>query len=123
ALDLTEPLEEAYLFVPGQRPAVLARLDYLSEPDAALVVRDVLDFVGDRPAVRLAEAGQRVGERLGRDVETKERRRDARLELRRQLRDETLRIERRVADGLRAERIEPRGEVAVHAVRLDERHR
>ena len=49
--------------------------------------------------------------------------RDARLELRRQRRDEAGLVERGIAERLGAERIEPSGEVAVHAVRLDERHR
>ena len=50
-------------------------------------------------------------------------RRDPRLQLRRQLRLEPQRLERRVADRLGAERVEPGSEVPVRAVRLDERHR
>ena len=50
-------------------------------------------------------------------------RRDQALQLRGQLRLAALRVERRVADGLAAERVEARGEVAVRAVGGDERHR
>ena len=39
-----------------ERLAVAARLDRLAQPDALLVVGDVLDLVGDRPAVGLAAA-------------------------------------------------------------------
>jgi hypothetical protein len=56
-------------------------------------------------------------------VHAKERRRDLRLELRRQLRLEAERLERRIPDGLGAERVEARAEMSVHAMRLDERHR
>ena len=122
-LDLAEPPEQAHALVARQRAAVAARLDRLPQPDALLVVGDVLDLVRDRAGVRLAEPRQRVGERLALDVEAEERGRDARLQLRRQLRDQALGLERRVAGRLRPERVEVRGEVAVHAERLDERHR
>ena len=82
----------------------------------------MLELVGDRAAVGLAELRQNVGERLARHVDTQDRRGNARLQLRRELRLEPQRLERRVADGLRPERVEPCGEVAVRAVRLDERH-
>ena len=121
-LHLAEPLEQALLLIWRQRLAVLPRLDRLAQPDAELVLGDVLDLVGDRPAVGLAQARERVGERLGRDIEAEQVRRDLGLELGRQLGDQALGIERGVADGLGAERVEMRGEVAVHAVRLDERH-
>ena len=102
---------------------VAARLDRLAEPDALRVVGDVLDLVGDRARVDLAQARQRVEQRLARDVEPEQLRGDPRLELRASAADEARLVERRVAHRLRAERIEPRREVAVHAVRLDERHR
>ena len=109
--------------VGGERLPVATRLDGLPQPDALLVVGDVLDLVGDRPAVGLVQRGQGIGEGLARDVQAQVPRRDPRLELRGERRLEALGLERRVADGFGAERVELRGEVAVHAVRLDERHR
>ena len=103
--------------------AEAARLDRLAEPHALRVVGDVLDLVGDRAHVDLAEARQRIEERLAGDGEAEEPRRDPRLELRRQRRMEPRLVERGVAHRLRPERIEPRGQMPVHAVRLDERHR
>ena len=95
----------------------------LPQPDALLVVGDVLDLVGDRAAVRLLQARKRLGERLARDVDAEHGRGDARLELRRQPRQEAHRVERRVADRLGAQRVETCREMAVHAEGLDERHR
>ena len=86
------------------------------------MIGDVLDLVGDRPGVGLDQARQRVGERLTGDVETQDRRGNARLELRREPRDEPLGLECGIAGRLGAERVEMRGEVAVHAVRLHESH-
>ena len=40
--------------------AVAARLDRLAQPDALRVVREVLDLVGDRPAVDLLQRRQRL---------------------------------------------------------------
>ena len=80
---------------------------------------DVLDLVGDRAAVRLAQVRQRVGERGAGHLDAQDPRRDAGHELRGQA--ERLGIERRVALGLAAERVETRGEVAVRAVRLQQR--
>ena len=122
-LHLAEPAEERLLLLGGERLPVAARLDRLAQPDALLVVGEVLELVGDRAAVGLRELRQDVGERLARDVHAQDRRGDARLQLGRQLRLEAQRLERRVADRLRAERVEPGREVPVRAVRLDERHR
>jgi hypothetical protein len=49
-------------------------------------------------------------------------RRDSRLELRRQLRLESERIERRISDRYRAERVEPCRQVAVHPMGFDKSH-
>ena len=84
------------------------------------MVRDVLDLVRDRPAVDLAQLRQDVGEGLALDADAKHGRRNQLLELRRQLRDEELRLERRVADRLGAERVEVRRQVAVRPVGLDQ---
>ena len=123
ALDLAEPGVEPALLLGVERRPEAPRLDRLAQPDALLVVADVLDLVADRAAVGLLEARQRLGERLAGDVDAQDRGRDARLQLGRQLRLESERVERRVADRLGAERVEPRREVAVHPVGLDERHR
>ena len=48
---------------------------------------------------------------------------NALLQLGRQRWDQPRLVERRVAERLRAERIEPGGQVAVHPMRLDESHR
>ncbi len=86
---------------------------------ALAVRRDVLDLVGDRAAVGLAQVGQRVGERGARDVRAEDPRWDARHHLRREA--ERLRVQRRVALGLAAERVQAGGQVAVHAVGLEQR--
>ena len=123
AFDLREPLEQALPLVGAQRLPVAARLDRLPQPYAPLVVGDVLDFVRDRPAVGRAQAGERIGERLAGDVEPEERGGDPRLQLGRQFRHQALGVKSRIADRLRAEWVEARREVAVHPVRLDQRHR
>ncbi len=121
-LHLCQPLEQMQLLVVAERAAVAAGLDRLPQPHTLLVVGDVLDLVCDRPAVRLAEARQRIGERLAADEEAQRRGSDARLQLGRQLRDEPFRLERGIAGWLGAKRVEPRREVAVHAVGLHQSH-
>jgi len=106
-----------------ERLAEASRLDRLPQPDALGVVGDVLDLVRARPHVDVAQPRQRFEERVARDVEAKEACRDAGLQLGRQGRDQPGLVERRVAHRLGAERIEARGKMAVHPVRLDERHR
>ena len=61
-VDLGQPLEQRLLLVAGQRVAELAGLDRLAQPQPLAVRGDVLDLVGDRPAVGLAQVGQRVGQ-------------------------------------------------------------
>ena len=122
-LDLAEPRVQAPLLLEHQRGSEAPGLDRLAEPDALLVIGDVLDLVGDRAAIGLVEVRERLGQRVAGDVDAKDRRRDARLQLVRQLRLQPERIERRVADRLGAQRVEPCRQVAVHTVRLDERHR
>ena len=122
-LDLREPLEQLLALLGAELLPEAARLDRLPEPDALGVVGDVLDLVGDRAGVDLAQPGQDVEQRLAGDVEAEQLRGDARLELRRQRRPEPRLVERGVAHRLRAEGVEPRVQVAVRAVRLDERHR
>ena len=86
--------------------------------------RDVLDLVGHRAAVGLLQPRQRLGERLAADVDAEHRGAGSRAcSSGVSLRLEPQRVERGIADGLRAERVEPRREVTVHAVGLDERHR
>ena len=86
---------------------------------ALAVAAEVLDLVGDRAAVGLAQVRQRVGERRARDAHAQDARRDPGHELGRQ--PDGLGLERRVALGLGAERVQPRGQVAVGAVGLQER--
>ena len=126
---LLEPLgpreraEQADPLLGRERLAIAARLDRLAKPDTLGVVGEVLDLVGHRAAVDGAEVRQRLLQRLARDVDAEERGRDALLQLRRQRRDQARLVERRIAERLGAERVEAGREVAVHAVRLDERHR
>ena len=122
-LDLRQAAEEGDARLRLARLAVAARLDRLPEPDALRVVGDVLDLVGDRPRVDLAQAGERLEQRLPGDREPEQPRGDPRLELRGQRRMQARLVERRVAHRLRPERIEARREVAVHAIGLDQRHR
>jgi hypothetical protein len=87
------------------------------------VVGDVLDLIRHRPAVGLAQPGKRIRESLAGDVEAQDLGRDLALELFRERRLEPLGIEGRIAAGLAPERIEAGGQMTVHAVCLDERHR
>ena len=120
-VDLGEPAQQRLLLLVGQRRAERARLDLLAQPGALAVRGDVLDLVGDRAAVGLAQVRQRVGERRARHVRAQDPRGDPLHDLRREA--ERLGVERRVALGLGAERVELRREVAVHAVRLQQRDR
>ena len=122
ALHLGEPREQRLPLVGRERLAVRSGLDRVAEPEPLLVARDVLDLVGERPAVRLAQLRQRLGQRLRGNVEAQEARRDPGLELGRQPRLEPVGVERRITRRLGAERVDVRGEVAVRPVRLDEGH-
>jgi hypothetical protein len=66
---------------------------------------------------------QRLGKRLALDVRTQQPGGNARLELECQRWNHALGLERRIAGRLGAERIEPRSEMTVCAIGLDERHR
>ena len=123
AFDVGQPLEQPPDLVPVERLAVAARLDRMPQPDALLVVGDVLDLVCDRPAVDLAELRQHVRQGLALDSHSEHRRGNRLLQLRSELRDEQVRLERRVSDGLGAERVEVRGQMTVSPVGLDQRHR
>src|SRR2546429_9371002 len=79
---------------------------------------DVLDFVGDRAAVGRAQRGKCLGERLSRDIDAEDFRRDARHDFRRE--SQTADVERRIARRLAAERIEMCGEVAEVSMRSNE---
>ena len=70
--DLAQSREQRDALLVGERLPVHAGLDRLPQPDPLLVIGDVLDLVGDRPAVDLAQPGQRVGERLALDIETEQ---------------------------------------------------
>ena len=68
SLHLAEAAEQRLLLFGGKLLPVPAGLDRLPEPDTLLVIREVLELVGDRAAVRLAELRQHVRERLALDV-------------------------------------------------------
>ena len=102
-----------------QRLAEGAALDLLAQPAPLLVGGDVLDLVGDRAAVGVAQAREGLGERLALDEDVQQPRGDLRHQRRRQA--DRLRVERRVAARRRAERVERRGEMAVGAQRAHER--
>ena len=120
-VDLGQPPQQRLLLVGGERAAELARLDRLAQPQPLAVRRDVLDLVGDRPAVGLAQVRQRVGERLAGDVHPQDPRRDPLHQARGE--PERHRVERRVALGLPAERVELGREVPVGPVGLEQRGR
>ena len=103
--------------------AKAARLDRLAEPDALGVVGDVLDLVGTRARVDLAEARERLEQRVTRHGQPEQARGYPGLDIGGQRRNEACLVQRGVAHRLGAEWIEPRREVAVHPVGLDERHR
>ena len=69
ALDPGQALQQGAALLGGQRLPEASRLDRAPEPDALGVVGDVLDLVRDRPAVDLAQAWQRLEERVAFDVE------------------------------------------------------
>jgi hypothetical protein len=123
SLDLAEPAEKRPFLGGAERLPVAPRLDRLAEPDPLLMVGKVLELVRDRAAVGLCELGQDIGEGLPGDGDPQDGRRNASLQLGRQLGLEPERFERRVTDRLGTERIETGREVAVRAVRLDECHR
>ena len=102
-----------------ERLAVGTRLDRLAQPHALLVVGDVLDLVGDRARVGVAQSRQRVREGLARHRHAQDRRRDAPHQVVGEL--DRGRLEGRIAHRRRAERVELRGQVPVHAVGLDQR--
>ena len=118
-LDAQQAVEDVAPLVGRQRLRVGAGLDGLAQPEALAMAREVLDLVRDRARVRLAQARQRVGERLARDEEVEGRGRDA---LERVVAQAVVGgIERRIADRIASERVEARGHVAVRAVGVDER--
>jgi len=87
------------------------------------VIGDVLDLVRDRPHVDLLQPRQRLEQRLSLDGETKEASRNLRLDLSGERRREAQWLECRVPGRVGAERVEPGGQVAMHADRLHESHR
>ena len=76
-LDAQQAVEDVAPLVGRQGLRVGARLDGLAQPEALAMAREVLDLVRDRPRVRLAQARQRVGERLAGDEEVERGGRDA----------------------------------------------
>ena len=122
-LDLGQPPEQRAPLVLFERRAEPARLDRRPKPHALLVPRDVLDLVGHRPAIRLAEKREGIGQRLAGDMDAQDPCGHLGLELGSEPGLEAFGLERGISGRLAAERVEARGQVAVHAMRLDERHR
>ena len=116
---LDEALEQRLLLVVGQRLAERAGLDLLAQPHALAVGGDVLDLVGDRAAVGLAQVRQRVGERRPGHPHAQDLGGDLRHQFGREA--ERLGVQGGVALGLDAERVQARGEVAVGAECLQQR--
>ena len=123
ALHLRQATEQRNLPVRRERLPEPPRLDRLAQPDALGVVGDVLDLVGDRAAVDLAQPRQRLEETVPLNIEPEQPGGYPRLQLRGERRYETRLVERRIACRLGAKRVEPRREVTVHPVGLHERHR
>ena len=118
AFRLDEPLEQLLLLIRRERRAVVTGLDRLPQPDALLVVRDVLDLVGHRSAIGLAQVRKDLGERVTGDMDAQDRGRDLLHHV--QGEAEALRLEGGIPDGLGAEGVEMRGEMPVRAERLHE---
>ncbi len=119
-LDFGQPREHGDRLGRAQRDAMPAGLDVLAQPLALLDVRDVLDFVGDRRRIRLAQLRQHLGERAAGDLRAQHGSRDRGHQRRRE--PVGARVERGIAGRFGAERIERRGEVAVAPVRRQQRH-
>ncbi len=81
----------------------------------------MLQFVGHGAAVGLLQTGQGLGEGIAGSRDPQHRLGDGHHHLGRQA--EWGGVQRRIADRLAAEGIEPGGQVAVGAMRLDQRHR
>ncbi len=84
ASTFTRRSQQRLALLAGQRLAEGAGLDVLAQPHALAVGGDVLDLVGDRAAVGLAQVRKRVGERRPRHVHVEDLGRDLGLHLGRQ---------------------------------------
>ncbi len=115
-----EPREEFNLTFAAEREAICARFDIFAQPTALLGIRDVLELVRNRRAVRLAQARQNIRQGRAREFYVEHRCRDRALQ--RGAKAIGSRIELRIADRLRAQRIQVRGEMPVRAIRRYERH-
>ena len=69
SLDGGQLFQQCPLLVRGERLSVLAGLDHAPQPGPLGVVGDVLDLVGDRPAVRLAQLLEYLLEVVARNVD------------------------------------------------------
>ena len=118
-LDPREADQQLLVLAAVQGLGVAAALDRLAQPAPLDVRAEVLDLVGDRAAVDLAQAGQHLGRALARDRDRQQRGGHA-LE-RRLVESVVARLEGRVARGVGSEGIQPRREVTVGAERADER--
>ncbi len=80
-IHLDQPLEQRLALLDPKRLAEGAGLDLLAQPHALAVRGDVLDLIGDRAAVGLAQVRQSLGKRLARHVHAQDARRDLRHHL------------------------------------------
>ncbi len=69
-LDFDEPVQQRQLLPRLERLLERARLDLLPEPDPLLVAGDVLDLVGDRPAIRCLQVGKDLQQGVARHLDS-----------------------------------------------------
>ena len=120
-VDLDQAGQQRALLGAPERLAERSALDLLAQPAAHLVGGDVLDLVGDRAAVGVAQPREGFGERRSGDEDVQQLGRDLGHQHGRQA--DRLRVKRRVAARRRAERVEVRREMSVGAQRAHQRVR
>jgi hypothetical protein len=73
-----QPGEELALIVRGEGDPVRSRLDRLPQPRPLVMAVDVLDLVGDRPAIGATQFRQDIRQGCARQIDTQQVGRDAR---------------------------------------------
>ncbi len=114
-----QPVEDVAALVGRQGLRVRARLDRLAQPQPLAVAGEMLDLVRDRPGVGLAQARERIGERLAGNEEVEGGGRNA---LERVVGEAVVGgVEGGIADRIASEGIQARGHVAVRSVGVNKR--